>query len=188
MKHIVLVAGSLVALSGAAVLASGCGSSEASQRASAAASSTTQREAASKPAPEKCPNRSSRTHRLSIVNKTESVLYPSAEGWQCTDWSEWGNPSALNGWAIGAGGEKTLRLEGALSVGALSGPEFTINFRFGTNVRLSVTRHFWMQDDQGAFKCAITRLLPGRFGPDTMRVTLDCSNHLTLEQVPPKQG
>ncbi|MBU6363390.1 MAG: hypothetical protein KGQ95_04135 [Acidobacteria bacterium] len=198
MKRIALVAGSLFALSGGAVLASGCGSSEASSRSASTAGTPPAREAASKPAPVKCPERDSRTAYLTIINKTESVLYPSAENWICSDWSGWGNPSVLNGWAIGPGQEKRLRLEGKYWVGNRAGlQQFTINFRFGTNIGF---RHVegWpiqMQSENGRYdeffwKCpkdGYSRLFPGRFGPNTMRATYDCSGTVTLEQVAPEQ-
>ncbi|MBU6363388.1 MAG: hypothetical protein KGQ95_04125 [Acidobacteria bacterium] len=202
MKRIALVAGSLLALSGAAVLASGCGSSETSSSNASSAGTTPAREAASKPAPEKCPERSSHGFTLSIINKTESVLYPSGEGWQCRSWSGWGNPSALSGLAIGPGQEKSVRLEASFA-NKYDELRFTINFRFGTNVEIAVapgvrlpnggtSRVFVkMLNDQGREGCEASRLLPGRFGPDTMRATFNCSmaaNALTLEQVPPKQG
>ena len=197
MKRIALVAGSLLALSGAAVLASGCGSSETSSSNASSAGTTPAREAASKPAPEKCPERSSHGFTLSIINKTESVLYPSGEGWQCRSWSGWGNPSALSGLAIGPGQEKSVRLEASFA-NKYDELRFTINFRFGTNVQFMVSPGDgrgagggWpivtMLNDRGEDECQASRLLPGRFGPDTMRATFNCkmaANALTLEQVP----
>jgi hypothetical protein len=202
MKHIVLVAGSLVALSGAAVLASGCGSGETGQGASAAAESANQRQAASKPVQEKCPEKLSSGYELTITNQTESVLYPSGEGWTCRSWSGWGNPSALNSVAVGPGQQKTVRLEGAALYA--EGEYFTINFRFGTNVKMhmetgtSFETLLRLKNDDGKYTCDTSRLLPGRFGPNTMRVTLKCGEaakerretmrgNLIVEQFPKEQ-
>lgn len=204
MKHIVLVAGSLVALSGAAVLASGCGSGETGQGASAAAESANQRQAASKPVQEKCPEKLSSGYELTITNKTESVLYSSGEGWRCEHWSGWGNPSALNSVAVGPGQQKTVRLEGADQKVPSPPAYFTINFRFGTNVEMYMEKGTDLQtllrlkNDDGKYTCDTSRLLPGRFGPDTMRVTLKCGEvtkerretirgNLIVEQVPKEQ-
>ena len=178
------------------MIGSGCGSGGASSSNASSAGTAPAREAASKPAPEKCPERSSQGFPLSIINKTESVLYPSGEDWQCRSWSGWGNPSAFSGLAIGPGQKKSVRLEA--SGNKYDELRFTINFRFGTNVKIAV---FWrsgpvggsgpivtMLNDRGKEDCNESRLLPGRFGPDTVRATLDCSGNLPLEQVPPKQG
>ena len=197
MKRVVTsltVGGTLAA---AALALVGCGSGDTSQDAASTASTTPAREAASKPAPEKCPERSSQGFSLRIVNKTESVLYPSGEGWQCRSWSGWGNPSALSGLAIGPGQEKSVRLEASFA-NKYDELRFTINFRFGTNVQFMVSPGDgrgagggWpivtMLNDRGEDECQASRLLPGRFGPDTMRATFNCkmaANALTLEQVP----
>ena len=186
------------ATAAAAVVLVGCGSSDTSQGTSTTASTTVQREAASKPAPERCPERSSNTKELTIVNKTESVLYPSAENWRCDDWSEGGNPSVLNGWAIGPGQKKVLRLELGRT-GTKGIAEFTINFRFGTNIALNYLYGFPQMDGTDGVRCLnnlgqirYSKLFPGRFGPNTVRATIDCTESdrtgiITLESVPPKE-
>ena len=185
------------ATAAAAVVLVGCGSSDTSQVKSTTASTTVQREAASKPAPERCPERYSLSKELTIVNKTESVLYPSAENWRCDDWSGWGNPSVLNGWAIGPGQKKVLRLEPG-TMGTKGVAKFTINFRFGTNIALNYLYGYPQMDGTDGVRCRkmgqirYSKLFPGRFGPNTVRATIDCTESegtgiITLESVPPKE-
>lgn len=184
-----LVSGTLAATALALV---GCGSGDTSQGAATAASTAVQREAASMPAPQRCPERTSRDTFLTIINKTESVLYPSAENWKCEDWSGVANPSILNGWAIGPGQQKRLPLEYAWGMASGDRP-FTINFRFGTYINFTVgSGYVKVQKDDGGYrgdcKELNSRLLPGRFGPNTVRLTwVDCTNAITLEQVAPGQ-
>ena len=179
------------ATAAAAVVLVGCGSSDTSQGTSSSASTTVQREAASKPAPEKCPEESSDRTELTIVNKTERVLYPSAEDWRCGYWSGWGNPSKLNGWAIGPGQEKRLSLERWDDLETIA--YFTINFRAGTYIPLSERNGGFQIKSDGSYRCDASSLFNGPLGPNTMRATISCAgrystSNLTLESVPPKQG
>ena len=177
------------ATAAAAVVLVACGSSDTSQ----GTSTPVQREAASKPAPERCPERKSTTTTVTIINKTERVLYPSAENWRCDGWSEGGNPSVLNGWAIGPGQEKRLSLERTRWTSAeRSAGEFTINFRAGTYIPLVADQSFVRMISDGDDYCGLSGLFNGPLGPNTVRATLDCSgsyrtSYLTLESVPPKQ-